>query len=349
VKTALIVPYRYLGDTLLAVPLARAAQAAGYRVEWLVHSGSESLLEGQLFADAVHILTADNTVAIARTLRQSCDIALVVNGTDRLTGLARLAARRVYVTLTKDRFADAWKRLLCTAWQPFAPATHTMNYVQGLMQLAELPAQWQAGLAWDDDDSQHALQLAGVLGKRYIHIHPFARVSYKYWPDHCWQELVGMMLAYGFDVVVTGSPQDQSKAASCFAAYGDHPRLHLCCGVLNWRALSALSAQSTAYVGVDTANTHLAAGSGAKTIALFGPTDPRLWGPWPSDFHDVQPWQAAGSDGVQRQGNVVVVQGVRECVPCQSEGCDNTQQSVCLNEGITAPHVWALCLEKINE
>jgi heptosyltransferase-3 len=349
VKTALIVPYRYLGDTLLAVPLARSAQAAGYRVAWLVHSGSESLLEGQSFADAVHVLTADNTAVIARTLYQSCDIALVVNGTDRLTGLARLAARRVYVTLTKDRFADAWKRLLCTAWQPFTAATHTMDYVQGLQQLAALPAQWQAGLEWNHDDEQRALQQAHVLGKPYIHIHPFARVAYKYWPDHCWQALLGMMLSYGFDVVVTGSPQDQQKAEGCFSAYIEHPRLHLCCGSLNWRELSALSAQSAAYIGVDTANTHLAAGSGAKTIALFGPTDPRLWGPWPTAYHDATPWQAASSDGVQRQGNVVLVQGVRDCVPCQAEGCDNTQHSACLNEAIPAARVWALCLEKINE
>jgi len=35
------------------------------------------------------------------------------------------------------------------------------------------------------------------------------------------------------------------------------------------------------YVGPDTSVTHLAAASGCPTIALFGPTDPRLWGPWP--------------------------------------------------------------------
>jgi heptosyltransferase-3 len=223
-----------------------------------------------------------------------------------------------------------------------------MTYVQGLMKLADLPAEWQTCLEWNDDDEQHALSQAGVLGKRYIHIHPFARVSYKYWPDHCWQTLLGMMLTYGFDVVVTGAPSDQEKAAACFASHIDNPALHICCGCLNWRELSALSVQSAAYIGVDTANTHLAASTGAKTVALFGPTDPRLWGPWPCNHHHDAPWQAAHSGGVQQHNNVTIVQAMRDCVPCQKEGCERSWQSDCLDESIAPPRVWAVCLEAIH-
>ena len=45
------------------------------------------------------------------------------------------------------------------------------------------------------------------------------------------------------------------------------------------RVLAALLARAGAYVGNDSGVTHLAAASGAPTIALFGPTDPRVWAP----------------------------------------------------------------------
>ena len=48
-------------------------------------------------------------------------------------------------------------------------------------------------------------------------------------------------------------------------------------GQLDWPQLGGLLANARVYVGPDTAVTHLAAASGSATVALDGPTDPRLW------------------------------------------------------------------------
>jgi len=45
------------------------------------------------------------------------------------------------------------------------------------------------------------------------------------------------------------------------------------------------------YVGIDTSITHLAAACGTKTFALFGPTPPTNFGPWPNGFIGSQPYQ----------------------------------------------------------
>lgn len=348
-KSALVVPYRYLGDTLLATPLAKALKQAGYRVEWLVHGSSAQILERQPCADAVHVLQ-DNTLSMVRTLWNRFDEAFVVNGTDRLTGIARLAARRVYTTLTPERNSDAWKRAVVTKWQPFQVSAHTIDYVQGLAHMAAVPPVWHAGLEWQAEDAALALSLATVLPGKYIQLHPFARLRYKYWPDSCWLELMETILAHGLEVVVTGSNADQKQAEAIFLINGERQGVHLCCGSLNWRQLAALSAQAAAYIGVDTANTHLAAGSGGPVIALFGPTDPRLWGPWPATYQGKNPWQAASATGIQRQGNVSLLQGTMPCVPCQQEGCGQQTESSsdCLNSMETA-RVWAVCRERMNE
>ena len=79
-------------------------------------------------------------------------------------------------------------------------------------------------------------------------------------------------------------------------------------------------AQATAYVGPDTALTHMAAALGVPTVAFFGPTDPLKWGPWPTGTDaGSTPWRRLGD---QVAGNVSIVQGNASCVPCNKEGCE---------------------------
>ena len=73
-------------------------------------------------------------------------------------------------------------------------------------------------------------------------------------------------------------------------------------------------------------------------MVLFGPTDPRLWGPFPRGGLDVPYAKVASS---QRRGNVLLLQEpVLPCVPCQKEGClrDRESFSACL-DGMSATRV----------
>ena len=90
-------------------------------------------------------------------------------------------------------------------------------------------------------------------------------------------------------------------------------------------------ARRASIVGPDTSVTHLAAAAGCPTVALYGPTDPRLWGPWPVGGLDAI-WAAAGT--IQRRGNVWLVQNAFPCTPCQLEGCERRldSDSQCLIE-----------------
>jgi heptosyltransferase-3 len=85
------------------------------------------------------------------------------------------------------------------------------------------------------------------------------------------------------------------------------------------------------YVGPDTATSHLAAACGTPSVVLFGPTDPRVWGPIPRRGLATS---YAAVAAMQRRGNVLLLQEPSlSCVPCQREGCerDRGSFSACLD------------------
>jgi heptosyltransferase-3 len=85
--------------------------------------------------------------------------------------------------------------------------------------------------------------------------------------------------------------------------------------------------------------THLAAACGIPTLALYGPSNPVKWAPWPAGCTDEpSPWRMLGRPW-QRRHNVLLLQGVQpadlgSCLPCRLEGCERhvASKSRCLTE-----------------
>jgi heptosyltransferase-3 len=161
----------------------------------------------------------------------------------------------------------------------------------------------------------------------YAVIHAAPMFVYKRWTAAGWDALAAALRERGLAVAATGAASDRGYLD---AVWRDTRVVRLD-GKLSWPELTALIADARVYIGPDTAITHLAAAAGAPTVALYGPTDPRLWGPWP--YGGVEPsWQAAGT--IQHRGNVWLVQNPLSCLPCQLEGCERRldSHSQCLDE-----------------
>jgi heptosyltransferase-3 len=166
-------------------------------------------------------------------------------------------------------------------------------------------------------------------GYAVIHAAPFYR--YKQWVRDGWRELAATLAARGLTVIATGGPAAPERAYLDDVWGEGAPAVRRLDGRLTWPQLATLLTRASVYVGPDTSVTHLAAAAGCPTVALFGPTDPRLWGPWPAQGLS-EPWHDAGE--VQRRGNVWLVQNPLPCMPCQLEGCERRldSYSTCLDE-----------------
>jgi len=112
-------------------------------------------------------------------------------------------------------------------------------------------------------------------GARILAIHPGSGSPRKNWPPENFArvadwaaERAGILLLSGPAERGAEEIRKAMKKAGPFVA--DNLPLTRLAGVLKW---------SRAYLGNDSGITHLAASLGVPTVALFGPTDPAVWGP----------------------------------------------------------------------
>jgi ADP-heptose:LPS heptosyltransferase len=114
--------------------------------------------------------------------------------------------------------------------------------------------------------------LLGQLPARFLALHPGSGSARKNWPAERFVTLAGRLARDQPFLVVVG-PADEGATLPFHASRAVFAR------GLPLRALGALLAQAGLYVGNDSGVTHLAAAFGAPTLALFGPTDPKIWSP----------------------------------------------------------------------
>jgi heptosyltransferase-3 len=101
-------------------------------------------------------------------------------------------------------------------------------------------------------------------------------------------------------------------------------------GLLDLNQMTTLLRGAALYIGPDTSITHLAAACDTPVIAIYGPIDPRLFGPWPQAHPASQPYVERARR--QPRATIVLLQGDPPCVPCNAQGCErhNDSRSECL-------------------
>jgi len=326
----LVVALRRLGDVLLTTPLIRSLKQAypDAAIEALVFAGTEGILAGNPDLAGTIVMPARPTLrqslALMRRLWRRYHLAISTQTGDRPTAFAWGAGRRRIGMVEAEGGTARLKRRMLKQW---VVTDHELHRVADLLRIAD---------ALDIAQAETLVPPAGATrpgirpDRPYAVIHAVPMFRYKRWTAAGWRALAAGLGSRGLAVVATGGPSqaDWDYLDSVWTAPTDVRRLD---GVPTWPELADLIAGAEVYIGPDTSVTHLAAATGVPTVALYGPTDPRLFGPWPVGGL-ADPWSAAGT--IQRRGNVVLVQNPLPCLPCQQEGCDRHRESrsQCLDE-----------------
>lgn len=135
-------------------------------------------------------------------------------------------------------------------------------------------------------------------------------------------------------MVITGGPGKEELQRIDSIVKGLHVRV--VAGELSFGQTARLIRGASAYVGVDTATTHVAAATGVPVITLFGPTDVEVWAPSPinnrEDFF-------TEDKALCTIGNVTVIRNVNylHCRVCSRQRCP-----------LHRPTTYAQCMQSLG-
>jgi heptosyltransferase-3 len=342
-KRILVITTRQIGDVLLTTPLIRAARLRWpeAQVDVLGLEGQLGMLVGNL--DVYHRIEIQTRLGLADALRlavrlwRGYDLALIAEPGDRAHILGWLAAPIRAGLMPGPHRSNWWKRRLLDHQVPLEGdlgATHVV--VEKLALLGpwagssvstEMPRVVPPAPRPLPDD------LASQLRPGFMVVHAPSMWAYKQWPMESYASVIGQLLKDDHQIVLTGSSSARDR--ECIAALvglTPSPSLIDASGRLDFGQLRTLLERSRLYLGPDTSVTHLAAACGTPTVAIFGPTNPQRWAPWPT--HAQAPIRIHRSKSGQAVGNVCILQGRGSCVPCGKAGCDDHRDSLshCLQE-----------------
>jgi heptosyltransferase-3 len=323
-KRILVIAVPGIGDAFLATPLIRTLKQAypDADIDVLVRDG-KAILDGNPDVSRILVQTRRpplrrSLVLLARILRQY-DLAISTSTTDRaFIVLLAAAARRIGKVASINR-ATWWKRLLVEHYVPTDPDVHVLvenlriadalgverRYSPVVPRLPQPSIPQSPNLPFAPASRSFAV----------VHMKPGALV--RRWPEDYWCTLIESLAKRGLAVVATGggNSSERSYVEGILSRASDAARVVPVCtlaGQLPFHGVVELLRHATLFVGTDTSTTHVAAATGVPTVALFGPTDPVRWGPWPAGREkDGSPWKK--EEACQKAGNVTLLRAPCLC------------------------------------
>jgi heptosyltransferase-3 len=324
--SVLVVVTRRRGDVLLASPLIRSLKAAWPQagIDVLVFAGTQGVLEAN--PDVRRIITVAERpglfahLALAARLLRRYDIALSCLAGDRPTAYA-VVAGRWRAGMVGSGNGARWKRRVLSKAIPFDDLdTHTAAMNLAFAEVLGIARHHEIGIGWTAQDAACAGALLGARDTPYAVLHVPPKFNYKMWHVEGWAGLAHWLRERGFDAILTGGAEPGEREFVTSVAARMPPGTVNLAGQLTLAQTACVIAGARLFIGPDTVTTHMAAAQGVPTVALYGPSNPVKWGPWPHRFAGAPtPWRRVGT---QAMGNVQLVQGSGACVPCMAEGCD---------------------------
>lgn len=316
-----------LGDIIHTLPAVSAFRKRwpDARITWLVKKSWAAILEGNPDIDAIWPVDFSfrSWPALFRQLRQGgYDLVLDFQGLFRSGLMSWLsgAPRRVGFSRAREGapmfYTDPVGIAGLDAAVPWRLGEmHAVDRNLALVRYLEADASsatcYFPDLPSDRTVIQKLLQGAHMDQQDYlVGIAPWSRAQLKCWPLDRFVELCRLMITEGkIRPVLIGGGQDSHRTGP-FRNLEERGLLN-CVGKVSLRQLPVLLRQVGALVGNDSAPLHLAAGLGIPVVGLYGPTQPKVTGPYPLAGH-------------------VILQAALPCTPCGQKACRHPQYQECL-------------------
>jgi len=269
-----------LGDVVLTLPAIRAVRRRFPRaqLEMMGHASTLAI---------VHNTCADRVSSVedhpglerlfARNARPTDEIAAYFSGFDLILWYGYDRDRVLFHNLRRITRGHI---LIVEPFPPEGQGTHASDHLLGALKPLGVPMDHpHPKIRVTPSDRATAAGWLGEYGSSsLLAVHPGSGSPAKNWaPDRYGaliRQLAGMPATR---VVLLSGPADEKTIDETRRQIDGLDVLLL--DALPLRVLAAVLERCAVYVGNDSGVTHLAAAVGVPTVAIFGPTDPRVWAP----------------------------------------------------------------------
>jgi ADP-heptose:LPS heptosyltransferase len=210
--------------------------------------------------------------------------------------------------------------------------THVIEFQSSQLSALGLPLHATVPeLFFSDEADRNALRFFEQRGldknPLTVALHPGSGSAKKAWEVNSFVSLAEKLRSnHRAQIIVPVGPADTAVSEDYFQIQSSAESIPL--HNLPLDELAAILKQCSLYVGNDSGITHIASAVGTPTVALFGPTDPRVWGP--------------------RGKCVAILYGKTDCAPCSREKMHGCIEQRCL-EALSVDEVYGKAKDMLQE
>jgi len=337
----LILKVQTIGDTLLISPLIANLRQyyVNAKIDVMVNEGTQPMLvfnpnvnrileyKRESYRGLTILQRLVKNLKLLKNIRsEKYDLIIDLDEGDRGALIAWISGAKI--KLGSVAISSKLLKLAYTHLLPVRDQRHSVEINLDALRLLKIPViSKHVELFWSQEDENISQEKLENIDN-FIHIHPFSKGWFKDVDiqsvvkiiDYCEQEL-------DTKVVLTAAPNSKEldKLSVILKLCNSRP-LNLG-GKLSLTQIGALNQHAKLFIGVDTAIMHISASNNVPVLAFFGPTSPDTWGPWDNQL-ECADYHRKG--GLQINGIHRVLSDQRSCMPCNQEGCNNSQISDCL-------------------
>ena len=299
IRTILVVRNDNIGDVLCTTPALRALRKAfpHAHIAILVNAYSEEAIRGNPDVDEVFVYTKYKhkkeegrlgtwwrmLQMFRRIWARRFDLAFGMRaGFTRSHGWLVYASRARYRVGYAPPPGDPFRFFLTHAIPPDPAPRHEVERCLDLLHAVGVPAESGPLVFYprssDEEEADRFFSAAALNGRDpVVALQPGSRLSLNRWPPERFAALADRLARQGRRVLLIQAPGEGESVRRIMERI-TAPLLSYAPTSLG--SLGAFLKRCALVVCCDGGAMHLAAAVGVPTVALFGATDPRVWGPW---------------------------------------------------------------------
>jgi len=284
-KNILVIKLRYIGDVILSTPVISLLrqQFPASNLVCLVNPGTQDVLQSNPYVDEVLVMDRGSLVEQIRfwidLRRRKFDCVIDLTDGDRSAFLTWISGASLRIGFNSE---NRWRgRLYTHCHSSGSEGRHMVEYhMQALtfLDVDDLVSTPKVYVGADHgQQAQARLDELGLVGHRWVMVHPTARYWFKAWPFERFAMLSDRLAKQNLSIVLVGNASDQEIASKIQKVV--NTSIFSLVGKTSLLELAALMQHADVFIGNDTGLMHMAAAVGCPVLGLFGPTNPQTWGP----------------------------------------------------------------------